>query len=313
MGVRIDEFRSIGVQAELPLYAVALSSDGQYAAVGSDAGLALYNQDGERLLRYPAAGAAAPVHLVRLPGSRLSIVLTGVRQGRLMQLSLNWNDDRLSFREEALFWAANDLNSLASAEDTIAIGHLSPAVTVLDAKGRVRWQRSPNRGNSLEGRLWKVALDAAGARLYAASAGFVTNQLAAFDAHSGDDQTPRLLNGRLTQLTVLNDDNVLLAIAEPDGAGRLIVYTPDLSAEVWSHELPEPVTALAADPQKPCVAVAVGYRGSLHLFDAASGGELARPHLLGSQINALDMAAGRYVAAATESGDLRLLRYLVVL
>mgnify|MGYP001431474299 CR=1 FL=1 len=71
--------------------------------------------------------------------------------------------------------------------------------------------------------------------------------------------------------------------------------------------------ALAVDPQEPVVVVAAGYAGMLHLFDAATGYELAPPYTLRAQVNDLDIVAGRYIAAVTEAGDLRLFRYLSVL
>lgn len=311
MVTRIEEFRSIRVRADTPVYTVALSPDALYAAVGSDDGLALFNQNGDRLLRYPATGTT-PVHLLRWPGPGVSNILAGGREGRLYHLALQQNDAGFSLKETDLFWAANDLNSLALAEEVVVIGHLSPALTVLDRQGELLWQRHPDH-SSLDGRYWKVALSDTGARLYAASAGAGITQLLAFNVSTGEEVIHRSTEDHITQLAVLPNGNVILAATGLYGTSRLTVYTPDFSDIVWRHELPDKVLALAADPHEPVVAVAAGYSGTLHLFDAATGRELAPPHTLRAQVNGLDIVAGRYIAAATEAGDLRLFRCLSIL
>ena len=213
MATRIEEFRSIRVRADAPVYTVALSPDALYAAVGNDDGLALFNQNVERLLRYPATGTM-PVHLLRWPGPGVSNILAGGREGQLFHLALQQDDAGFSFEETALFWAANDLNSLALAEEAVVVGHLSPALTVLDRHGELLWQRKPDH-SSLDGRYWKVALGDAGARLYAVSAGAGITQLLAFNVSTGEEVIHLSTEDHITQLAALPNGNVILVAKGP--------------------------------------------------------------------------------------------------
>lgn len=299
------------VPVKYPAYAVAMSGDGQYIAVGTEQGAAIYNSIGRQLLDFPPSGLPMPVHqLAAIPD--MGQVYIGAREGQLIRLDLQREGSTFRSRAHPLYHANNDLNTIAlSAKGQfVAVGHLSPGLALLDADGHIVWRRHPDDGTATEGQIWHVALGADDRALYVGSGGTGTNHLAAIEISSGALRAYCDMETRVTGVAVLaGDDGVAAALEGESYTSRVLAYDADLEDVRWEHTFDEPVTALTGDAQHPLLAVAVGYEGEVTLVDAKSGRILAAERAT-SVVNDLSIARGRFLAAATQDGHLALMRYL---
>ena len=306
---RLEPLRSIRIGQ--PVYAVALSGDGQYMATGSEEGLALYDVLGNCRLAYPATRYPLPVSLVAMVPD-MSRLLVGTREGALHRLEVKRKGAGFTARARTLYQTLNDLNSLALAADgqIIALGHLSPALTVLQTDGNVLWRRHPDDRNATRSQMWSVALDTKGDTLYVGSASTGTNVLAALDACTGAPHASQQLDGRIVRLASLATSGGVVAVLT---AGRyeyqVVAYQPDLQDVLWERDFDEPVTALAADPQHDLLAISVGYEGRIMLLQATSGQVLAADQALHSLVNGLAVTNGSRLAAGTQDGHVAWLYY----
>jgi len=297
-----------------PAYAVTLSDDGQYVAVGTEEGVTIFNVTGRRLCVYPPGDAAMPVHqLTATPD--LSRLYVGARQGWLIRLDLEREGEIFGFHAQILYQAENDLHTIALSSDGqfIGVGHLSPGLALLQADGHVLWRRHPDDGTATEGQIWTVALDAEGHTMYVGSAGSGSNILAALEARTGSPQTRHYLEAgvRVTGLAALpGGTGVAVVLTEDLYTSRLVVHDAGLSDLIWERIFDEPITALTADRERPILAVSIGYEGQVAIADAETGRPLASDLALKSVANGLAIVQGRFLAAATQDGHLVLIRYL---
>lgn len=289
-------------------YAASLSGDGQYVAVGHEQGLSLYHKTGQLLLTYPPV--SQPVHLVSLAPD-LSRVYLATRLGMLVRLDLTHQNGKITFAPHVLYQAANDLHSLAAAypADLLAVGHLLPALALLDTKADVLWRLHAESGNATDGQVWSVALDKDGQILYVGSAGAGTNRVLALEARN-KARLNRIKLDPGTRVTALAAFPGGVAITMADGPyqSRLSVYKAALGRLCWEVSFDEPLTALAADSAQPLLAVAIGYEGHVRLLDA-NNGQLLAEEPVRSVVNGLTLVGGRWLAAANQDGTLALLTY----
>ena len=308
MDGRLEILRYIPVRQ--PAYAAALSMDGQYIIGGLETGIAIFDKIGRRFPTHPSP--QIPVHQVAVDAS-LDCLFLGTRQGHLLRLDLVREEASFQTQLHLLYQADNDLHSLALSADGrfIALGHFSPGLAVLQSDGRLLWRRHPEEGTATEGRVWKVALSDEGDTLYVGSAGTGINRLAALDARQGEVRTDRYVEeGRVTGLAPLPENVGVVAVVAPDPyTGHLLAYSPDLEVLLWERFLEEPITALATDRQRPVLAVGVGFEGRLLLLDTRDGQVLAANLSFQSVVNALAIVQGRFLAAATQDGNLVFVRY----
>lgn len=309
MNHRLEVERLIRLTA--PAYATAVSANGQYAAVGTERGMGIYDTDGRELMRYPPVSTSLPVNLLAL-GPEMKQIVVGLRQGNLLRLDLKLQGDKFSFQERTLYWSNSDLRSLVVRGNKIGIGHLSPGLAVLSNEGQPLWRKHPEEGNATEGRIWSVTMDRDGKTMYAGSSKTgLRNELAAFDVRQGElKEGRRYLDGRITQLAVLPPEgDVAVVVTDDYGECRLLVYDNQLASLIWEREFEDTITAISSDPQQPLLVVSTGYDGRLHMLDVTSGESVAPVEPLNTLVNDLDMRDGRYIAAATENGQLVLLSY----
>lgn len=294
-------------------YAVTLSSDGQYIAVGSEQGVAVFNKTGRCLLTHPPASTPLPVHQLGATPD-LTHLYVGARQGWLIRLDLEREEDAFHCRAHSLYQADSDLHTLSLSIDDqlIAVGHLSPALTLLRTDGHLLWRCHPDDGTATEGQLWAVALDANGSTLYVGSAGMGTNRLAALDARSGSPTAHCYLEPgtKATSLAVLPDGKGVAVVLAPDiYTGCLVAYDPGLTDLQWERTFDEPITALTSDHQQPLLAVGVGYEGEVMVIDGQNGRIMAAEQTR-SVVNGLALTQGRSLAAVTQDKNLVLMHYL---
>ncbi|HQE91281.1 MAG TPA: PQQ-binding-like beta-propeller repeat protein [Anaerolineae bacterium] len=305
MPARLEIFRWI--QVYRPVSSIAQSGDGQYVAVGSEVGAAVFNLSGHRLGAYPAADAEMPVHQIRtsLDFTRLSLA---TRLGDLLVCDLEPSAGRFSLDPRHLHHSVNGIHTLDFAAERIVLGHYTFALTMLDLEGNVVW-RQQDSGEAVHGCNWSVSLTADGNILYVGSASSGTNWLLALDAGSGMALHRRECDGAVMAVAALAD-NAGVAVLTPDeyDAVRLIAYSADLGKVLWKQNLDSPAT-LAADAAAPLLAVGGGYEGRVAIVDAASGAVLASTALRVT-VNNLSLVCGRCVAAATQDNSVALLRYL---
>lgn len=318
MAGRLDVRRWLRLGA--PLYAVALSSDGQFVAVGSERGPLLFNAAGEMVLAPSAHPIALPVRQVALSPT-VDWLYAGTRTGKVLRLALGRSDGQFGVRQvETLYTASNDIHTMSVSEDQhwIAVGHLSPALSVLNVEGQVQWRRHPDDGTATEGDNWSVAIDSANQSMYVGSAGAGSNRLAAIGLSDRRLYGSRYLAPglRATALAALEDGAVVVQTGSVSFDSEVVKLTPDLSELVWRFAPEDTVTAIAtpegdADTAATAtlVAVACGYEGKVVLLDANSGVVMAETTLR-TGINALALAQGRVVAAVTHDDTLALLHYV---
>lgn len=295
-----------------PVYAVALSENGQFAAAGLENGIAIFNVDGERRFAYSIGALATAVHQLVTTGDLSQIYLL-TRVGRLIRLDLDRDPDGFRAREHVLYQEASDLHTLALAEEgeVLAIGHLSSALSVLQTDGQLSWRFHAHDGTATEEQLWVTALHPSGDRLYIGSAGSETNILAVLDSRTGQQQAAHYTSARITAMTASAQHAAVIAVLADDFyTGRLAAFSDDLSTIVWEQEFDEPITALMADRQGELVAVGVGYEGQVMLLDTRNGDRMADPIVLKSGVSALAIANGRWLAVATQNDNLALIRFL---
>lgn len=311
MAGRLTVAREIYLQT--PALAVALSPDGQYAAVGTETGLAVYNLAGEQLLVYPPPARPMPIHQLVFQ-AELNRLYAATRPGWVVALDLEREPAAWRYQPQPLYEAPNDVHtlSLSADEQTLAVGHLSPALSVLGADGQLRWRQHPADGTATEGQTWSVAVAEAGDTLFVASAGSGVNRLLALDAQTGSRRAgcylaPGQVAARLAALP--SGQGVAVVSVNDLYSTTLTALDAGLQARHWELTFDEPVTALAADRQLPVLVASVGFEGRLILLEALTGRLLAT-QTVRTQVNGLALAQGQVVAAATEDGHLVLLRYV---
>jgi outer membrane protein assembly factor BamB len=297
------------IQVHQPVLAVVQSFDGRYIAVGLEQGVAIFNLSGHRLGDYPALGQALPVH--RLVGTAdCGQLYAGTRTGKIVRLDLEFQDDRVSFREKDFPVADNDLHSLSFSEEgsMLAAGHFSPGLSILRTDGQSVW-RQQDSGPAAGGRTWSVALDGPGDKLYVGSGSASANHLALLNAADGTAIAGMYLDERVTGLAAIAEGKgVAVVLVEDLYTTRLVAHDANLDDILWEHVFDESVTALAADAQRAILVAGIGY-GRVALMDATNGQILASERVK-SVVNDLSIVEGRLVAVATQDGHVALLRYL---
>jgi hypothetical protein len=308
MGGRLEIRKFISLRQ--PVFATALSDDGQFIVGGMESHLAVFDVTGQELLRHPRANSAVPMHRVALAGG-MNALYAATRDGRLARLELTREAD--AFRAQAvsvLYTAENDLHSLALCGDRLAVGHLGPGLALLSARGQVVWRLHPSEGNATEGQVWSVAFDPSGETLYVGSAGLGENALAALDPEACAIKAHTYVAGLVSQLAALPDGRgVAAALMEPRADTRLALYGPDLTAPRWQCSFERPITAMAADPKAPVLVIACGFEGDVVVIDLRRN-EIVGDARLKTTVNALAISQGRALVAGTSDGDLVLMRYL---
>jgi WD40 repeat protein len=293
-------------------HAVALSDDGRYVICGVEGGAALYNTSGLCLYTYPDPLDEMPVHrLAALPA--FDRIYLATRVGQIIGLTLEPAAEWWRGQVAELTTIPGDIHSIAVSEDgaLIAIGHLSPALSLMNADGQFRWQHHPDGDTMVDGSVWSVALERDGSTLYAGSAGPDFPTLATFDTHGGTLRAALRFDARVTAIAALPQQaGVVIVQADDAYSGRIAAYSSNLRTLLWEHACDEPITALATDPEQPVVSAAIGYEGQIALYDAATGSKLADQVPLKTIVNGLAISRGRTVAAATQDGHLALLRYV---
>ncbi|MBN2006334.1 MAG: PQQ-binding-like beta-propeller repeat protein [Anaerolineae bacterium] len=295
------------LQVYHPVYSVAQSGDGQYVAVGSEVGAAVFNLGGHRLGAYPADGAETPVHQIcaSLDFTRLALA---TRLGDIMTCDLEPSASRFDLQPRTLHHTDNGVHALDFAAEWVVLGHYAFALTALNLDGDVVWQQQDS-GEAARGCNWSVSLTADGNTLYAGSASSGTNWLLALDAGSGMALHRRECDAAVMAVAALADNAGVAALAPDEyGAVRLIAYSADLDNVLWEQTFDGPAT-LAADANAPLLVVSGGYEGLVSIVDAATGAVLAS-QALHVVVNDLSLVQGRFVAAATQDNSVALLRYL---
>lgn len=302
------------------MHAVALSSDGQFVAVGSERGPLLFNAAGETVLAPFDHQVALPVRQVALSPAA-DWLYAGTRTGKVLRLALGRSDGQFDVRQvETLYFASNDIHTMSVSEDQqwIAVGHLSAALSVLNAEDQVQWRRHPDDGTATEGDNWSVAIDATRQSMYVGSAGTGSNRLAAIGLSDRRLYGSRYLEPglRATALAALDDGVVVVQTDSVSFDSELVKFTPDLCESAWRFTPEDTVTAVAtpkcdaaSTAASALVAVACGYEGKVMLLDAHSGAVMAETTLR-TGINALALAQSRVVAAVTHDDTLALLHYV---
>lgn len=298
--------------------ALTLSGDGRHLLAGSEHDLRLLDRQGNVLFRYftpPEAGATherdMPFSVVAMTAD-MDVVLAGRRTGELHRLEMVWSEQEPDVWPQTIRIEANDLYNVTLAAETglLAIGHLGPALTVLDVSGLQQWRRHPDDRNPTNGKTWAVAFSSDGQTLYAGSSGGSRYVLAALDAHSGESKASRRMAERVTLLTCLPDPLAVVAILNQSNRRSLAAFEPDLGDPVWEHlaEVDEFFTALASDHANNLVAVGTN-AGSILLFDAPTGRLLIRSDELESAVLSLAVSDGQYIAAGLQDGQIAYMEY----
>jgi len=298
------------IQVYRTAYTVAQSGDGQYVAVGTETGAAIYNLGGYCLATYPSSSAELPVHRLcaSLDFTRLALA---TRLGKVISLELEMTNARFELRETKLYAADCDIHTLAfsSTEERIAVGHLSSALTMLDLQGSSLWAQQ-NQGAAALGTTWSVALAPDGEYTAVGSAGSGANWLAVLDTETGALRCKRECDAPVTAVAALADGSGVAALSPDEyDMARLTVYNAALTDVLWEQELEGPATALACDFIEPLIAVGSSYEGIVQMWNAATGAQLASESLHGI-VNGLSLVRGSFVAAAIQDGSIALLRYL---
>ena len=312
---------------------VALSADGQYLAVGTlpiaggvlqehlgpadrpcpvagaMQGLRLYDRTGQCLLSYPGDGTELPVSLIAMTPDMHWLFLA-TREGELYGMeAAKWLSGtkpelRLLHRTPA------DLNSLSVSADgsLIALGHLSPALTVLQTDGHVVWRRHRDTGNATRGHIWSTALDAAGTSMSVGSAGAEHVTLAIMDPQTGALCAGHSMDAPVVHLAPPLNSAIVAAPFVGSYEYRLVGYSLDLRSELWRRTFEEPICALVAGPQNDRVFVCVGHEGRIMAWDE-QGRETAEEIRLNVQIKCLAVAASNDLVAGTHDGYIYWLTY----
>ncbi len=308
MGDRLEISQWISLNH--PVYAVALTSNGQYIAAGSQQGVGIFNPTGQRLFTYPAGAEPLPVRQLAATPNMEQLYI-GALQGDLIRLELQRQDQTFTFQAASIYQTRSDLNtlSLSAKEQLIAVGHLSPGLTLMQTDSERIWRRHRDDGTATEGGIWSVAFAPDGEHLYVGNAGSGTNRLAKLTVEQGVPVAQRLEESGITAIAVLPEEKgVVVVLAEAYGTGRLVLYDTNLSNIMWqSDSFDEKITAMAVDSQLPLLAISVGFEVSM--IDALSG-QVLTSQTSKSIVNDLALVQGRTLAAATEDGHIALMSYV---
>ncbi len=295
------------LQVYCPVHSVAQSGDGQYVAVGTENGAAIFNLGGHRLSAWPANSVEMPVHQIRTPLDFTRLAFA-TRLGDILTCDLEPSASRFDIQPRTLHHTENGVYALDFAAERVVLGHYAFALTALNLEGDVVWQQQDS-GEAARGSNWSVSLTADGNTLYAGSASSGTNWLLALDAGSGMALHRRECDAAVMAVAALANNAGVAALAPDEyGTTRLTAYSADLSKVLWEQGFDGPAT-LAADADAPLLAVGGGYEGLISIVDAATGAVLAS-EALRVLVNSLSLAQGRFVAAATQDNSVALLRYL---
>lgn len=291
-----------------PVYSVAQSGDGQYVAVGTENGMAVFNLGGHRVAVYPTDEREFPVHQLRVPLDFTRLALA-TRMGDILTFDLVPEKSCFDLNPHNLHHAIDGIYALDYVQERIALGHYAFALTMLNLEGEVVWQQQ-NRGEAARGSNWSVGLTSDASTLYTGSVNSGANWLLALDAGNGMAVRRRECDAPLTAVAALANNAGVAALSPGEyGAARLIAYSADLANVLWEQDLDGPATALVADTNEPLVAVGNSYEGIVSLFDVTTGALLASESLR-VMINSLSLVQGCYIAAATQDHTVALLRYL---
>ncbi len=292
-------------------YAVAHSHKGQYVAVGTDTGMAIYNLGGHEQARYSAVAGEDPVHCV-CAAPEFAQIVVATRLGTLATLEVTPASGKLETEARELPLSFPDIHSLAFSEagERIAIGHLGYALTVLNLDGEMLWQQQDVEAAALSS-MWRVAFTPDGTKLYAGSAGGSVNWLVSLDAATGALLYRRECAAPVIGVAALPDrlGVATLSPGEYYSEAQVTAYTPDLENVLWEQPLDNPATAIAADVMEPALIVSGGYEGVVTLLNAESGATLATTKL-NALVDALALVQGKFIAAVTQDGSVGFLRYL---
>ncbi len=302
-----------------PASAVALNGDGRYLLVGSEHDLRILDRWGNNPFRYFAPPAPGRKLEEDLPFCAVAITpdmshaLAGLRSGEIFRLQPTWDGEVISGWPEAIRHESNDLFSLSLAPDAslIAIGHLGPALTVMDWDGQTQWRRHAADHTPTDGKTWAVAFNSDGTVLYIGSSGTERSLLAALDPNSGRPKAGKRLWQRVTRLAALPAPLAVAAVLNTNGESRVSAFAADLAEPVWTHELGlgESATALAADHGANLVAYGTN-SGAVAVLDGRTGELLARNDGLRSTVLSLAISAGRYLAAGIQEQRVAYLEYI---
>jgi hypothetical protein len=333
-GLRLARFFRVGAA----VHAVALSGDGRKLLVGSEHDLRLLDSSGRTHFRWGGApvpgqwldNGARPFNAVALAPD-LAAGLAVERTGRVHRLEFsNGHGDgdgrnHVSARAIGLHAEPNDLYSLAFAHGhgRVALGHLGPDVTLLDAEGTTLWRCPPGESDS-GGRGWSVSFGAdarivyAGCMFPARCARESPYLLAGLDIETGVARQAVALPHAVTALAALPAP-LSVATVQMDGlqgdskpaagsskskmrraACRVVAYGAKLSQAVWVHECgpDEVVTALASDVSSEVLLAGTNI-GRVYALNACTG-EMLRSHdlLYHSAVLALSAASDAQAVAA---------------
>jgi hypothetical protein len=299
------------INVNQPAYAVALSGDGQYAVVGNEQGVAIYNQRGQNLLARPISDSPLPVNLLAVTPA-LEQVFIGARQGWLLCMETEISDKEVHLHKCWSYPA--DINSLTISpeQNIVAIGHLAPALTLLQFDRCRLWRRHPDDGTATRNQMWTLALDDENSCLYIGSAGAGSNVLAKINNTDAFPLAhyPVKAGEHVTGIAILSDSLGLVAVFSKDVYfSKLVAFDNALRGPLWEMPYDGPLTALASDPNFPLVVVSAGFEGQLLLLDAQTGKQLAPGLALASRVNNLCIVQGRTIAAVTQDGNLVLIHY----
>lgn len=329
MAGEIDVTRWIRIGA--PIHAVALSGDGRHILVASDQELCLVDPFGHVRFRYRAPDSEeSRFHLADMTAG-MDVVLAAVRHGKLFCTDLETGKRGAPVWPVEGFLARGDLFDLSLSADglLLAIGHLGPAVTVLNLKSLVDWIRDderqrrakvsfqdllvwrqhPDDRNQTDAQVWAVALDAKGEVLYAGSSGPSSSILAALESRTGRPRGYLRPDGKVTRVAALDAPaGVVAVVTDGSYTHTLVCYSPQLDVR-WQRSFDGHITALATNRSGGMVCVGSGWSGQIDLLDARTGEIVATYPALNSLNTCLAMADGRYLAAGTEEGHLAYLQF----
>lgn len=294
-----------------PVHAIALSGDGVHLLIGAEHGLFMMDRWGHFRFRYSQPDLSF-VAVALAPD--LSLGVAAQRTGELLLSETAW----LALDKEARDWQEpirvepNDIHTLSCAPQAgiIAVGHLGPALTVIDLAGHQRWRRHPNDHNPTDGRTWSVALNPDATTLYVGSCGSARHLLAALDAATGAPQVGVRPTQGVSALATLPSPLAVAAILNDSYEGRVVAYQTDLRHSAWEYvcEPGERATTIVTNLEAGLLAIGTN-AGSVSLLSALSGRLLARIDALDSTVHSLAIAGGRYLAAGLEDGQIAYLEY----
>lgn len=299
--------------------ALALGEDGRYLLVGSEHDLRILDRWGNKPFHYHAHPASGRKSEEDMPFCAAAVTpdmrraLAGLRSGEIFRLELTWDGDAVTGWPEQIRAETNDIYAMSLAPDAslIAIGHLGPALTVLDWNGNTVWRRHPADHTPTDGKTWTVALSSDAATLYVGSSGTERCLLAALDASSGQPKAGKRLWQRVTRIAALPAPLAVVAILSGNGESQVAAFGSDLNEPAWTYtlDLGEQVTALTTD-QAANLVVCGTNSGAALVLDGGNGDLLVRTDELRSTVLSLAMTAGRYLVAGIHEDRVAYLEYV---